>query len=742
MQHAPAVPLRFAARGDFGASLVAFLVAVPLSMGIAAASGAPLVAGLIASIVGGVVAGPLGGSRVQVSGASVGLTVVVAGLVADFGWQVMCLITVLAGLLQIVLGAFRIARAALAVSPAVIHGMLAGVGITIALAQAHVVLGGSAPVSAVASLAELPGALADRNDAALAIGVLTFAVMLLWPRLPLLRRLRAVPAALIAIGTATAAATLMDLDLQRVTLPDSLAQAWSGPALPARGDLHDVALGVVTIALVASVESLLNGLAADRLHDGRRIRLDRELAGQGAANTVSGLLGGLPVTGGIVRTGAAVRAGARTPATAVLHGVWALLFAVFFAHAVELIPMAALAGLLVFIGVQMVDPSRLAQMRRHHEASVYVVALTAVVALGLLEGVVVAFAVALVVALRRLTRLTVLTEESDGRWHVVVQGSLTFLGVPRVTRVLRSVPEQARVDLDLHVDFMDHAAFEAIHAWRVDHERTGGVVDIDEVHERWYERSSQQAPPVDKTGPRGLARWWAPWRMRRGFDDSAAPSGLLLAGAQEYHSSTAGRMRSVLSRLAHRQHPSALFITCADSRVVPNVITASGPGDLFTVRNVGNLVPPHADADAEASVGAAVEYAVEVLEIPAIVVCGHSHCGAMKALLDGAHADPAGVRTPRLRRWLAGAEAALERTRTAVPDGSPQALRVLAQHNVVQQLENLLTYPAVRRARDAGRLELTGMFYDLDTAELHVLDASGSFVPVPPRRPEADPVPG
>ncbi|MDA0566427.1 bifunctional SulP family inorganic anion transporter/carbonic anhydrase [Streptomonospora sp. S1-112] len=725
------LPLLRNVPADLTASLMVFLVAVPLSLGIAVASGAPLVAGLIAAAVGGIVAGAVGGSAVQVSGPTAGLTIIIADLVHTYGWRVTCLITLLAGLIQIAMGAFRIARAALAVSPAVIHGMLAGVGITIGLAQVHVLLGGEPQSSAIANITGLPRQLLDNHTPAVAVGVLTIAVLLVWPRLPVVGRIRLLPAALVAVAGATAFASLAQLPVERVDLPDSLAAAWSGPLLPERADLHGVAIGAVTVALVASVETLLCAIAVDRLHDGPRANLNRELIGQGAANTVSGALGGLPVAGVIVRSTANARAGARTPLSAIMHGVWVVVFIALLATAVEQIPMAALAGLLVFISAQMISLARLRDLRRHREASVYLVALGAVVVFGLLEGVIIGFAVAILVSLRRLTRVTVLTEEFEGRWHIVVQGSLTFLGVPRVAHVLRTVPSGTHVDLDLHVDFMDHAAFESIHAWRLDHERTGGSVDIDEVHENWYERRSRQTPPADKTTPSGLSRWWAPWQMR-GFDHSAPPSGLLLSGAREYHASTAGRMRSIMSRLAHRQHPKALFITCADSRVVPNVITASGPGDLFTVRNIGNLVPRQGTGQPDDSVGAAVEYAVTVLEVPSVVVCGHSNCGAMKALLEGTGAPDSEL--AHLGRWLGHGEASAVRAgRSQLLDTpAPEAMRLLSQANVVQQLENLLTYPVVRRRQEEGRLELTGMYYDLETAEISVLDpATGEFAPIP-----------
>ncbi|GAA4910914.1 bifunctional SulP family inorganic anion transporter/carbonic anhydrase [Streptomonospora salina] len=725
------LPLLGNVPGDVAASLVVFLVAVPLSLGIAVASGAPLIAGIVAAVVGGIVGAVAGGSAVQVSGPAAGLTIIVADLVTSYGWRVTCLITLLAGMVQIGLGACRIARAALAVSPAVVHGMLAGVGVTIALAQLHVLLGGAPQSSALANIAELPRRLADNHTPAVAVGVLTVAVLLAWPRLPGLRRLRRLPAALIAVTGSTAVAAAAGWDVERVDLPESPVTAWSGPALPATGDLHGVALGVVAVALVASVESLLCAIAVDRLHEGPRVDLNRELVGQGCANTASGALGGLPIAGVVVRSTTNVRAGGRTPLAAMLHGVWILVFIAVFAHAVELIPLASLAGLLVVIGLQMVNLAHLRDLRRHREAGIYAGALLAVVVFGLLEGVVIGFALSMLISLRRLTRVSVLTEERAGRWHIVVQGSLTFLGVPRVAHVLRNVPVGAHVDLDLHVDFMDHAAFESIHSWRLDHERTGGSVDIDEVHENWYEQRTRQAPPEGKTAPSGLARWWAPWGMRGGFDAAAPPSGLLLSGAREYHASTAGRMQAVMSRLAHRQRPRALFITCADSRVVPNLITASGPGDLFTLRNIGNLVPPRSGEPSDDSVGAAVEYAVAVLDVPSVVVCGHSHCGAMKALLEGT-GDP-DSELGQLGRWLAHGGTSLARADHARLESAPapEAMRTLSQANVVQQLENLLTYPAVRRGVEQGRLELSGMYYDLESAEVHVLGADGAFAPVP-----------
>ncbi|GAA2910819.1 SulP family inorganic anion transporter [Streptosporangium fragile] len=728
-------------RYDLPASLVVFLVAVPLSLGIAVASGAPLAAGLIAGVTGGVVVGLLGGSAVQVSGPAAGLSLVVADLVMRYGWQATCMITLLAGCLQLLLGLCRVARAALAVSPAVVHGMLAGVGVTIALAQLHVVLGGSPQPSAIENVIELPHQIIHNHTHAVFVGLLTIAVLIGWTRLP--QRLRIIPAPLAALFVAAVTAGALGWDVTRVDLSDSLNK-WVGPVWP-QGDWHGIASAVLIVALLAGVESLLCAVAVDRLHEGRRADLDRELTGQGAANLVSGALGGLPVAGVIVRSTTNVRAGARSRWSTVMHGVWILLFAIGLGWAITLIPMEALAALLVFIGVQMVNMGHLRNLRGHSEVPVYVITMAGVVLLGLAEGVLIGLGLAALFALRRLTRVTVrVVPEPDGRWHAMIGGSLTFLGVPTLTSELRAIPPGTAVDLDLNIDFMDNAAFEAIHDWRLNHERGGGTVDIDEIHDEWYTMAASGGRMFPaKTPPRPAGRWWLPWSHRRrgryGAPRPPVPARYtpqdeapavpqdevpavpdLLAGAREFHRRTAPLVRPLLHGMARKQEPSHLFITCADSRIVPSMITASGLGDLFTVRNLGNLVPRRGSVPADDSVAAAIEYATHVLNVRTVTVCGHSGCGAMAALLSGGE-KTAGL--PGLGRWLRHGNHSLARFITGESDGTDDGpLDRLCRVNVIQQLANLRTYPQVDQLCQAGRLELVGLYFDIGAARVHVLE--------------------
>ena len=421
-------------RYDLPASLVVFLVALPLSLGIAVASGAPALAGLIAAIVGGVVAGALGGSPLQVSGPAAGLTVIVAGLIAEFGWAITCAITVCAGLLQIVFGLTRVGRAALAISPMVVHAMLAGIGITIALQQVHVLLGGESHSSAWHNLIHLPIHLADANPASMALGLLVIVIMVGWRWVPGAARL--VPGPLVAIVAATVVSLAMALNVPRVALNGSLVDALQLPSLP-DGAWGAFAAGVLTVALIASVESLLTAVAVDRMQSRTRSNLDRELVGQGAANMVSGAVGGLPITGVIVRSSANVAAGARTRASSILHGVWVLVFALPFAGLVEQIPTAALAGLLVVIGVQLVKLTHIATARLNVDIAVYLVTVIGVVFLNLLEGVVIGLALSILMTTWRVSKARITTEVTgDGEWHVRVQGSCTCLSLPGLHQAL------------------------------------------------------------------------------------------------------------------------------------------------------------------------------------------------------------------------------------------------------------------------------------------------------------------
>lgn len=710
------LPLRLATIGrrDVPASVVVFLVALPLSLGIAVASGAPVAAGLIAAVVGGVVAGLLGGSPVQVSGPTASLTVVVAESVHQFGWAATCFITVGAGLLQMLFGLSRIARGALAIAPVVVHAMLAGIGVIIALQQVHVLLGGNSLSSSYASLTQLPRQLMSVHSGDLFIGVVVIVILIAWKFVP--RPVRVVPGPLVAVVAATVLSLALPTHVERIVLDGSLLDSIRLPALPS-GSWAAVLIAMMTIALIASVESLLSAVAVDKSRPGLRTSFDRELIGQGSANVVSGLLGGLPIAGVIVRSITNAHAGAQSRAATVLHGVWILLFAVALAGLVQQVPKAALAGLLILIGVQLVKLAHIRLARRTGDIYVYVATMLGVVFLNLLQGMVIGLVLSFGLLLWRVVRVTIVAEPvaSARRWVVTIDGTCTFLALPKLTAELAKVPAAAAVTVEMTVDFLDHASYELITDWARERESAGGTVEFVEIG------SARMATAVAGPPERGRSRQVldeaiGPWRRTGNREDRIS------AGIAAYHRGHAHLMRPHLDGLRHRPDADTFFLTCADARIVPNVITNSGPGDLFTVRNVGNLVPTGSN---DVSVEAALIYALEKLDVRAVVVCGHSACGAMEAL----HRE---VQTgPRLGDWLAHARPSLDRFRLGHPvaDAAASAgfgpVDQLGMVNVALQLERLYEHPAVRRGIEDRGVAVSGLFFDIATARVIEVTVDG-----------------
>lgn len=292
-----------------------------------------------------------------------------------------------AGLVQLCTGALRLGRWFRAISVAVVHRMLAGIGLVLIAGQAYALADAQAPAGTLGKLAGAAG-LGGRADwTAVALGAGTVAVLVAWRRMP--DRLRLVPGALVGVAAATAAAALLRLPVERVRVTGVL-QAVAPPGWGDFGVLASAgAVGtVIALALIASAETLFSAAAVDRMHDGDRTDYDRELVAQGFGNTLCGLLGALPMTAVIVRSAANVEAGARTRAARVLHGGWLLLFAVALPGLLEAVPLAALAGVLLHAGWKLLPARQVAALWRTHrgEAVVLVATASAIVATNLFEG--------------------------------------------------------------------------------------------------------------------------------------------------------------------------------------------------------------------------------------------------------------------------------------------------------------------------------------------------------------------
>lgn len=306
-------------------------------------------------------------------------------------------------------------------------------------------------------------------DAAL-LGLGTIAVMWGWDKLRP-QRLRFLPGALLGVSLATLASLWLALDVRRVEVPANLGEAidWLRPAdLLALAD-PSLLLAAVVVAFIASAETLLSAAAVDRLHDGPRSDMDRELSAQGVGNMLCGLLGALPMTGVIVRSSANVNAGARTRASAIFHGLWLLAFVLLLGSLLRQIPVASLAGVLVYTGVKLVDFKALGNLSRYGRMPMLVYAATAlaIVFTDLLTGVLVGFALTLLKLVLKAARLKIaLRYTGEHEAELRLSGAATFLKVPALSRVLDEVKPGTTLHVPMdNLSYVDHACMELLEDW-------------------------------------------------------------------------------------------------------------------------------------------------------------------------------------------------------------------------------------------------------------------------------------
>ena len=457
------------------ASVVVFLVALPLCMGIAIASGMPPAKGLITGIIGGLVVGWLAGSPLQVSGPAAGLAVLVFELVRQHGMLMLGPILLLAGFLQLVAGRLRLGCWFRVTAPAVVYGMLAGIGVLIVLSQIHVMLDGAPKPSGLDNLTGFPAAVAQAIPSlgwqAGLLGLSTMLVMYLWDKFRP-QTLRFVPGALLGVGLTTGVSLVLALQVKRVEVPENLADAidWLRPS-----DLLNLAdpqllIAAFAVAFIASAETLLSAAAVDRMHSGQRSDFDKELSAQGVGNMLCGLVGALPMTGVIVRSSANVQAGATTRLSAMFHGLWLLAFVLLLSSVLQSIPVASLAGVLVYTGIKLVDVKAFKALGRYGRMPMFTYAATAlaIIFTDLLTGVLVGFGLTLVKLAFKASRLKVSLVDlpQDGEMELRLTGAATFLKVPALTQVLSTVPMGTTLHVPLsNLSYIDHSCLELLEEW-------------------------------------------------------------------------------------------------------------------------------------------------------------------------------------------------------------------------------------------------------------------------------------
>jgi MFS superfamily sulfate permease-like transporter len=468
---------------DLRSSVVVFLVALPLCLGIALASGAPLFSGLLAGIVGGIVVGTLSGSSVSVSGPAAGLTTIVAAAILDLGsFEAFLFSVALAGIIQIILGFAKAGAIGHFFPISVIKGMLAAIGLILILKQIPHAVGYDADFEGDESFFQADGqntfseilqAFDFLSPGAVAVSLLSILLILTWDsnRLQRFKFFRLMPSALGAVLLGVSLNSLFNYALPNfaidgkhlVTVPEVTETSgfstfltfpdfsfWQNPK---------IYITAVTIAIVASLETLLSIEACDRMDRSHTSTpLNRELKAQGAGNLISGLLGGLPVTSVIVRSSANINSGARTKASTVSHGVILVLSVLLFPGLLKMIPLSCLAGILILVGYKLTKPTLFKEMLSKGMAQFlpFVVTIIAVVFTDLLKGVFMGILVAIYFILKTNFQKAVILVSSKENFMIRFTKDVSFLHKNALHQAFEQVPEDTRLLIDgSKAQFMD-----------------------------------------------------------------------------------------------------------------------------------------------------------------------------------------------------------------------------------------------------------------------------------------------
>jgi MFS superfamily sulfate permease-like transporter len=484
-------------RSDLVAGFLVFLIALPLSLGIAMASGFPPIAGVMTAIVGGLVVSFVGGARLTIKGPAAGLIVIVLGAVQELGqgdgvlgYRRALAVGAAAGVLQVVLALVGAASFGAAISPSVIHGMLAAIGVIIVAKQLHTVFGVAPDADEpLGLLAELPHSVVHENPEIAVIGLVSLFALAGWPWIRA-RWAKMVPAPVVVVLVAIPLGYLFDLDHRHtysvaghayevgpeylVHLPGAFLKAVALPDFSALVSWTSLKY-VVMFTLVGSIESTLSVLAVDALDPARRAsNLNRDLLSVGLGNVVVASIGGLPMISEIVRSKANVDAGAASRGSNFFHGLFLLSFAVLAPAVLHRIPLAALAAMLVYTGLRLASPREILHVRALgiDQLALFLTTLVVTLFTDLLVGVVFGLALEVVLHVARGMPLTsffgkhVEIETSGDELRVHVTSSATFLSLPSLRRSITAVPHGIRrVIVDLSdVSLVDHTFLHRLYA--------------------------------------------------------------------------------------------------------------------------------------------------------------------------------------------------------------------------------------------------------------------------------------
>lgn len=729
---------------DAVASVVVFLVALPLCLGLAIACGekTPIVSGLIAGMVGGIVVGLLSGSQTSVSGLSASMTSVVAAQIVLLGsFEAFLLAVIVAGAIQVLMGVARLGFISSFFPSSVVNGLLAAIGVILVLKQIPHLVGHHIDPEGEMSffqpdrentLSELLRTISDIHAGSATIGIASFALILLWDSIKPLKKLP-IPSALVVIVFGVtmsfalkALGSHWELDAdQRVQVPvpkdfPTLLgmmhtpdfSKWTNPSVYMAG---------LTIAVVVTLETLLNVEGVDKLDPHQRVTpTSRELFAQGVGNVICGLIGGLPISSVIVRSSVNINAGAQTQLSAILHGVLLLVCVVFLPTYLNTIPISCLAAILLSAGIKLASPGLFVRMWRDGYAQFvpFILTLIAIVLTDLLTGAMIGLGLSLAFILssnfRRPLRKVIEKRQEGEVTRIELANQVSFLNRAVIVDALEAAKRHSHLLIDArNTDYIDPDILAMLREFR---DLTAPARDI-----RLSLCGFSGKFPIED---QSFLKDYTTKEIQSQLTPAAVLQ-LLKEGNERFRTGNvlSRDYRRQLAAAAQGQYPLAVVLSCIDSRSPAELIFDLGLGDIFSVRVAGNITSP--------KVLGSIEYACAVAGAKLVLVLGHTKCGAVTAATtfacnsqDVSDATGCGNLEPimsDIQRWIDPET----RNRFSQVSGSEKAALVdhVAARNVIATVGQMrLESDTLARLSDEGKIAIVGAMYDVGSGRLEFLD--------------------
>lgn len=728
---------------DLLAGSVVFLVALPLCLGIALASGANLFSGLLSGIVGGLVVATISGSHTSVSGPAAGLAAIVAAQIISLGsFEAFLLAVAIAGLIQIGFGIAKAGALSAFFPSSVIKGLLAAIGIMLILKQIPHIFGHDTDPEGEMSFHQpdhentfselLTLVQGETHSGAIIVGLVSVTLLLVWDRIAVLKR-SIVPGPLVVVMLGVALAlglnswgpgwSIEASHLVQIPVAENMSDFLGFLTLPDISQILNPAiyLAAITIAIVASLETLLNLEAVDKLDKQKRSSPpSRELIAQGCGNFICGLIGGLPITAVVIRGSVNVGAGAKTKLSAIVHGGLLLLSVALLPQYMNMIPLAALAAILLVTGFKLASPKLFLQMWNEgpYQFLPFITTVAAIIFTDLLIGIMIGLGVSVLFILnsnlRRPIRRIVETRSAGEVTHIELANQVSFLNRAALGRVLNNAKRGNNYVIDAtQSDYIDPDVLSLIRDFKDNVAPARGIA----VNLRGFKARYQLLDEVQ----------FADYSTRELQDKMSADQviDILRAGNQRFMDGN--RINRDLGRQVHAtatgQNPLAAILSCIDSRVPTELVFDLGVGDIFSVRVAGNVIGTK-------SLGS-LEYAVGVAGVKLVAVMGHTRCGAVTSsveLVAGGQTAQKATGCQHLQAIVdeiaqSIVDMSLEQFQTLSIEQREQLCDAVATRNVLHTTNQILARSSIiRSAVDAGRIKVVGALYDVKSGRIEFLD--------------------